>query len=231
MGNQVLIAIRHDVNRSEIPPFSDQDVMGIYESDRVTKSFVPHKGIIVSHYHHSGDKVCLVTNNDLMVHIPVRLDMLHKTRTNVEFSALKETISEYRKYRYKSIRKSTKKNEFEESGGMKVSLFGYLTDETYNMPEKSFELMVQAMDTMPLLVNGVVEHRGWDDHIKGTPIVKIGTVDSNQMAFVELYGNLFSTVSEQRNKMEALSQTEDRNGNIIDFDTKFLKSLGYNVTV
>lgn len=229
MGNQVLIAIRHDINRSEIPAFSEQDVMGLHDPERTPKNFKTHNGIIVSQYHHSADKVCLVTNNDFMVNIPVQLDILHKTRNNVDFSAVKIIASDYRRYRYKSILKSNKKKNEHTANGVKVSLFGYLTDQTYDMPENSFELMVQSLDSVPVLVNGVISHRGWEDHIGRTPIVKIGTIESNQLAFVELYGNLFSVVSEQRQQMAELENKENRKEKILDFDVKFLKSLGYNV--
>lgn len=228
MGNQVLIAVRHDVNRSEIPAFSEHDVMGIYDPEHTPKNFNKNNGIIVSHYHHSADKVCLVVNNDLMVNIPVHLDIFNKTRDGKPFSAFKETASNYR-YRYKSILKSKKKKQEHEANGVKISLFGYLTDQTYEMPENSFELMVQSLDSVPVLVNGVVSHRGWEDHIGRTPIVKIGTIESNQLAFVELYGNLFSVVSEQRYQMDELEHKENRKEKILDFDVKFLKSLGYNV--
>lgn len=229
MGNQVLIAIRHDINRSEIPAFSEQDVMGLHEAERTPKNFQKHNGIIVSHYHHSSDKVCLVTNNDFMVNIPVYLSMFHKTQSEKEFIVLKEIAADYRRFRYKSVTKSNKKKEEQSQDGVKVSLFGYLTDQTYEMPENSFELMVQAMNEMPSLNNGEIIHRGWEDHIGRTPIVKIGTVDSNQIAIVELYGNLFSAVAEKRYKMEELKNSENRTERALDFDTKFLKSIGYNV--
>lgn len=229
MGNQVLIAIRHDVSRSEIPAFSEQDIMGLHDPEHTPKNFKTHNGIIVSNYHHSADKICLVTNNDFMVNIPVHLDIFHKTRDGAPFSAIKDTVSNYRRYRYKSIPKSNKKKDEHAANGVKVSLFGYLTDQTYDMPENSFELMVQSLDSVPVLINGVVSHRGWEDHIGRTPIVKIGTIESNQLAFVELYGNLFSVVSEQRHQMAELEHKENRKEKTLDFDIKFLSSLGYNL--
>ena len=48
MGNQVIIAIRHDIDQNNIPEFSNQELMGLHEGERVPKSFITHNGIIVS---------------------------------------------------------------------------------------------------------------------------------------------------------------------------------------
>jgi hypothetical protein len=232
MGNQVLIAIRHDIDRSSIPVFSEQDDMGLHEGDRIPKNFELNNSIIVSHYHHSGDKVCLIVKNDLMASVSSFLDIFRQSEKGLKVDAIKNIISEYRKCHFFSkILKSKKTPVAEAGGGVKVSLFGYMTDSTHEMPENSFELMVKEMDSMPSLTNGTTSVRGWKDHIGSTPIVKIGTIDSDQFAIVELYGNLFSVITEQRHYMEPLVKSENFKEEAADFKIKLLKSLGYDVTV
>lgn len=231
MGNQVIIAIRHDVDRLNIPSFSNHRIMGIQESDRPYKKF-SNNGILLSHYHHSSDRICLAVNNELMSIMPAYLNAFEHKDENEEFKVAKRITSQYRSYRYKSIRKKTQKLQLQEPNGIKVSLFGYLTDHTSEMPENSFELMIQSIDSMSVLENNKVLRCGsWEDKIDPTPIVKIGTINSNQTAFIELYGNAFFATSAYSNSMEELTNINKIRDQIVDFDIKFLDSLGYNVNV
>lgn len=231
MGNQVIIAIRHDIDQNNIPEFSNQELMGLHEGERVPKSFITHNGIIVSHYYHSQDKVCLLVNNDFMARPIAYLDMYQKTSDGSENDIVKTIVSDYRKFFYKNIKKSKEQASPEEKGQTKVSLFGYLTDHTYEVPEDAFKLMVKAMLTMDELQNDEAKVVHWQQHVESTPILKIGTIDSDQMAFVELYGNLFTVIAKQRNKIESLAHLETREEKIVDFDTKLFKSFGYDITV
>jgi hypothetical protein len=92
MGNQVIIAIRHDIDQNNIPEFSNQELMGLHEGERVPKSFITHNGIIVSHYYHSQDKVCLLVNNDFMARPIVYLDMYQKRLMEVKTILSKQSF-------------------------------------------------------------------------------------------------------------------------------------------
>lgn len=230
MGNQVLIAIRHDIDRNNIPLFEEEYRLGLHDSERVPKHYNNADKIIISHYHHSSDHICLAVSNQLMVSVPAYLELFKDHRAGVENNAFKNMITGYRKYRYGSIVKARKKNEIEANDGVKVSLFGYLTDESHIMPENAFSLMVAAMDSLPGLVNGETVMSSWDSKLKPTPIYKIGTIDPNQMALVELYGNTFAATSVPANKIEPSEYFKERRDQIIEFDKKFLKSMGYEFT-
>lgn len=230
MGNQVLIAIRHDIDRDNIPLFEEQYRLGLHDSERVPKSYSINDKIIVSHYHHSSDNVCLAVTNEMMKNLPVYLKLFqgHVDRTPTD--AFKNMLSGYRKYRYGSVAKSRKKSTTVPNDGEKVSLFGYITDDTSSMPENAFALMVAAMDSMPGLVNGRTDVAGWEQKIDPTPIHMIGTIDANQMALVELYSNLFSATAIPANKIEEAEKVEKHRDQIIECDKKFLKSFGYELT-
>lgn len=230
MGNQVIIAIRHDIDRDNIPLFREQNRLGLHDGERVPKSYSITDKIIVSHYHHSSDRVCLGVTNKMMKNIPAYLEIFQDNKDGKENDAYKNMIAGFRKYRYGSVAKSRKKFELLPNDGEKVSVFGYLTDETSSMPENAFALMVGAMNSMQGLVNGQTEIIGWKNKIGSTPIHKIGTIDANQMALVELYGNVFSTTAIPANKMEEPEHFEKIRDQIIECDKKFLKSYGYELT-
>lgn len=230
MGNQVLIAIRHDIDRNNIPLFEEEYRLGLHDSERVPKHYNTADKIIVSHYHHSSDHICLAVSNQMMVSVPAYLEMFKDHRAGTPNNAFKNMINGYRRHRYGSVVKSRKKQTAEPNDGVKVSLFGYLTDETHIMPENAFNLMVASMDSLPGLVNGETTMCGWNNKLKPTPIYKIGTIDPNQMALIELYGNTFAATSITANKIEQRAHCTERRQQIIDFDKKFLKSVGYELT-
>lgn len=230
MGNQVIVAIRHDINRDNIPLFEEQSRLGLHDAERIPKSYKLTDKIIVSHYHHSSDHVCLAVTNNMMKNLPVYLDLFQGDSDGNPIDAFKNMIAGYRKYRYGSVVKSRKKVTFVPNDGEKVSLFGYLTDETSSMPENAFALMVATIDSMSGLVNGKTDIIGWEQKIDPTPIHMIDTIDSNQMALVELYGNLFSVTSIPANKMDSPEYFEKYRDKIIESDKKFLHSFGYELT-
>lgn len=230
MGNQVVIAIRHDIDRDNIPLFEEQYRLGLHDPERLPKNYSPADNIIVSHYHHASDHICLGITNKIMVSLPVYLELFQDARDGKPTDAKKNMLSGYRKYRYGSVAKSRKKVALVPNDGVKVSLFGYITDETSSMPDNSFALMVAAMDSMPGLINEQTVIRGWEDKIGHTPIHKIGTIDAEQMALVEIYGNLFTASAIEANKIEEPEECEKHRDKIIAFDKKFLQSFGYELT-
>lgn len=230
MGNQVLIAIRHDIDRDNIPLFREQNRLGLHDAERVPKRYSLTDKIIVSHYHHSSDKICLAITNEMMTSVPAYLELFQDHRDGKETDVCKKMIAGYRSFRYGSVVKSRKKSAQVPNDGVKVSLFGYLTDNTDQMPENAFALMVAAIDSMSGVVNGKTEVIGWESQLRPTPIYKIGTIDADQMALVELYGNVFSTTSMPANKIEVCEDFPKVRDQIIEFDKKFLKSCGYELT-
>lgn len=230
MGNQVLIAIRHDIDRDNIPLFEEQYRLGLHDPERVPKGYSLTDKIIVSNYHHSSDHVCLAVTNKMMKNLPAYLELFQGYRDGKPADAFKNMITGYRKYRYGSVAKSRKKVTLVPNDGEKVSLFGYLTDNTSSMPENAFALMVAAMDSMPGLVNGRTDIVGWEQKIDPTPIHMIGTIDADQMAMVELYGNIFSVTAIPANKIEEPAHFEKHRDQIIECDKKFLNSFGYELT-
>ena len=230
MGNQVIIAIRHDIDRDNIPLFEEQYRLGLHDPERIPKSYKLTDKIIVSHYHHSSDHVCLAVTNKMMKNIPAYLDLFQGERDCKPVDAFKNMINGYRKYRYGSVVKSRKKVTLVSNDGDKVSLFGYLTDETSSIPENAFALMVAAMDSMSGVVNGQTDIIGWEQKLEPTPIHMIGTIDADQMALVELYGNLFSVTSIPANKMESPEYLAKYRDQVIECDKKFLHSFGYELT-
>jgi hypothetical protein len=230
MGNQVLIAIRHDIDRDNIPLFQEQRRLGLHTAERVPKSYSLTDKIIVSNYHHSSDHVCLGVTNKMMKNLPAYLELFQGHMDGKPADAYKNMIDGYRKYRYGSVAKSRKKVTLVPNEGEKVSLFGYLTDETSSMPENAFALMVAAIDSMSGLVNGQTDIIGWEQKLDPTPIHMIGTIDANQMALVELYGNIFSATAIPANKIEEPEHFTENRDQIIAFDKEFLKSYGYELT-
>lgn len=228
MGNQVLIAIRHDIDRNNIPSFSEVDSLGIHTGERSPKNYEKTGSIIVSHYHHADDKATLIVNNKLMVLAPSFLDIFNKGKEWENDNTIENLIKGYRK-RYSSVRKVSKKAQAEPNDGVKVSIFGYLTDRTSEMPENSFALMVDAIDSLTSMDNGKRHICGFAQRLEDTPITLIGSINAEQVAFVELYHNLFCATAQPLNKLETLDSSCGMQERILDFDTKFLKALGYNV--
>lgn len=231
MGNQVIIAIRHDV--SEVPSFDHVYALGLRHTERTTKKFDDTKGIIVSHYHHASDSICLMVNNKGMTSVPAYMRLFDDTETKTPFERL---LSEYRQNRSYSIRKIAKNKIREGNKGARVSIFGYLTDYTSEMAENSFEQMFDAMADVPVFENGSI-HRcdTYNDSIDDTRIVKIATIAADQMALVELRHNVFNVTALPFAEMADLAEINgtDRESNkakIVDFDTKLLETFGYKAT-
>lgn len=86
MGNQVVIAIRHDVKRETLPEFSMVNYLGLNTSELVPKAFQATHGIIVSKYHHANDKISVVVNNSLMATMPGDLKIYESLNSNEKVS-------------------------------------------------------------------------------------------------------------------------------------------------
>ncbi len=231
MGNQVVVAIRHDA--ANMPEFKSIHHMGLHDSERVTKKFETHDGIIVSMYHHASDGVCLMINNKGMTNIPCYLD-LYKDDSGK--TPLQKMIKGYRDYRYSSVLKDHKSQNSAMNTGEKVSIFGYLTDQTSEMPENSFLIMKNVIEKLRKIENGQILNCGWEDQlswkeeVSRTPIVCLGTIDADQTALVEMKHNLFNITALPFAEMEQLDLTlENEKDKIFDFDKKMLSTFGYKI--
>lgn len=225
MGNQVIVAIRHDV--SETPSFESIHCMGLHKGERITKTFEEYNGIISSTYHHASDDVCLMVNNKGMTNIPCYLKLYNDESGKTPFEKM---LQGYRRYRYSSVRKSRKTVNLPANDGEKVSIFGYLTDATDLMPANSFEIMKKAIEQLWVIDNGQIINCGWEHQIKGTPIVCLGTINADQTAMIELSKNLFNITALPFTKMQDLDKNISTNKErIVDFDEKMLATFGYNI--
>jgi hypothetical protein len=231
MGNQVIIAIRHDV--SEVPSFDKVYALGLRNIERVTKGFEETNGIIVSHYHHASDAICLMVNNKGMTSMPAFMRLFDDTEKKTPFERL---LSEYRNNRSYSVRKIAKNKVREANKGARVSIFGYLTDYTSEMADNSFQQMFDAITEVPTIENGDIHRRGtYEDSIDGTRIVKIATLAADQTALVELRHNVFNVTALPFAEMAPLADIpvtdrESSKAKIIDFDVKLLETFGYKAT-
>lgn len=229
MGNQVVIAIRHDVKRENLPEFSMVNYIGLNTNELVPKSFQETHGIIVSKYHHANDKISVVVNNNLMATMPGDLKIYESLNSNE--NVVDNLLKCYQVERYSKIEKEKKESLKEKTEGVKVSLFGYLTDETGNIPQDAFKQMHDAIQEMEVLENAHAVLRNHYDEIDNAPIMKIGTINADQMVFIEMHYNSFIAVATASNKMDDVVNEGSMRDKVIDFDTKFLKSMGYNVKV
>lgn len=229
MGNQVVIAIRHDVKRETLPEFSMVNYLGLNTSELVPKAFQATHGIIVSKYHHANDKISVVVNNSLMATMPGDLKIYESLTSNE--NVIDNLLKGYHTERYSKIEKEKKESSKENTEGVKVSLFGYLTDDTGNIPQDAFKQMYDAIQNMEMLENGHAVLRNRYDEIDNAPIMQIGTINANQMVFIEMCNGVFVAVSTVSNKMDDVVNEGSMRDKVIDFDTKFLKSMGYNVKI
>lgn len=229
MGNQVVIAIRHDVKRETLPEFSMVNYLGLNTSELVPKSFQKTHSIIVSKYHHANDKISVVVNNSLMATMPGDLKIYESLNSNE--NVVDNLLKGYQAERYSKIEKGKNQLSKEKTEGVKVSLFGYLTDETGSIPQDAFKQMYDAIQDMEMLENGNAILRSRYDDFDNSPIMKIGTINADQMVFIEMYYNSFIAVATASNKMGDVVNEGSMRDKVIDFDTKFLKSMGYNVKV
>lgn len=229
MGNQVVIAIRHDVKRETLPEFSMVNYLGLNTSELVPKAFQATHGIIVSKYHHANDKISVVVNNRLMATMPGDLKIYESLTSNE--NVIDNLLKGYHTERYSKIEKEKKESSKENTEGVKVSLFGYLTDDTGNIPQDAFKQMYDAIQNMEMLENGHAVLRNRYDEIDNAPIMQIGTINANQMVFIEMCNGVFVAVSTVSNKMDDVVNEGSMRDKVIDFDTKFLKSMGYNVKI
>jgi len=229
MGNQVVIAMRHDVNPATLPEFSMVNYLGLNTNELVPKTFHATGGIIVSKYHHANDKISVVVNNNLMATMPGDLKLYESLHQNE--NVIEELLNGYRKERYSKVEAEKKASSKVQNEGVKVSLFGYLTDETGSIPKDAFKQMYDSIQEMEMLENGQAVLRNHYDEIDNAPIMKIGTINADQMVFVEMYYNSFIAVATASNKMDNVVKEGSMRDKVIDFDTKFLKSMGYDVKV
>lgn len=229
MGNQVVIAIRHDVKRETLPEFSMVNYLGLNTSELVPKAFQATHGIIVSKYHHANDKISVVVNNSLMATMPGDLKIYESLNSNEK--VVDNLLKAYQVERYSKIEKEKKESSKEKTEGEKVSLFGYLTDETGSIPQDAFKQMYDAIQDMEMLENGHAVMRSRYDDFDNSPIMKIGTINADQMVFIEMHYNSFIAVANTSNKMDDVATEGSMRDKVIDFDTKFLKSMGYDVKV
>lgn len=195
MGNMVVFSINHE-NIPSIDPESCylSIEMGMHNYPLVI--YNDTNGISVSRYYHQSDGAVLIFNNQGHIFADFNWREYDKP---VDLSKVLRNMTR---------KTSLKTNKPENTAGGKFSVFGFLTDEYSDIDFKKFFTFLRDHFNeinMPTFENGdhqfITSYHQEHIHELGreNSLVRMGTFAPNQLAIVNLTGNVFChTVSQNR---------------------------------
>lgn len=215
MGNMVVFSIRHDM-ADQLGRLEFDDVGYLHNFGDVLKTTQPtdywedgfsstteNPGILSSYYHHADDGADFVFNNEWLLRLPYRLNLMRPIMGELDkrnkanerrddpldpkliYKCLQQAMRQSHRKHPLHMRKNSQHRVHKNPCASSYSVFGYLTD-CYTDLEKNKGLMPAILD---ILTTGRVYSRFFDRHTNGFHY--LGTFGPEVSCVVSMFRNTF----------------------------------------
>lgn len=213
MGNQVIIAVKHDkLLDTTTERYKDVESMIYHPEARFPKFFDGRNAeeifmttysddVIASAYYDSHGNTSLILSSEMLAYLPSYMgdDPILNGGDEEIMREIVKAIKQANTWQNLpgiSARKKAVKDLRTNEKGDNVAIFGVLTDRMSEINSSTaLEHLRQTIGELPWLENGVPTTT-WEHHcnfsgLKGTPFVGIGNIKASQVALLHLHGNTF----------------------------------------